>query len=104
MKYRRLPQFQRDWQALPAHERLLVKQWLKDTFLPAMERYAAQPEDFVWPKALRVERLQATPGVYAVTWSFSGPDGRATFHFETVDGEPYLVWRRIGHHDIYREP
>jgi hypothetical protein len=43
--------------------------------------------------------------IYSVTWSFSSPDGRATFHVEKADdGEPLLVWRRIGNHDIYEKP
>jgi len=39
-----------------------------------------------------------------MTWSFSGPDGRATFEFVTIDGQPGIRWRRIGCHDIYRSP
>ncbi|MDR2567672.1 MAG: hypothetical protein LBC97_16790, partial [Bifidobacteriaceae bacterium] len=75
MKYRKLPQFQRDWRSLPARERALVKAWLRDEFLPAAA---------AWPKNLRFEGITSAPGVYAVTWSFAGPDGRATFHFEEI--------------------
>ncbi|MDR1806869.1 MAG: hypothetical protein LBR33_02975 [Propionibacteriaceae bacterium] len=104
MKFRRLPQFERDWAALPPAERDLVKQWLRESLLPAVDGYAADPVRFTWPKKLRFESIQGAPGVYAVTWSFSGPDGRATFHFEESDGDRRLVWRRIGHHDIYTTP
>jgi hypothetical protein len=32
-------------------------------------------------------------------------DARATFHLErTADGEPLLVWRRIGYYSIYQRP
>jgi hypothetical protein len=39
-----------------------------------------------------------------VTWSFSGPDGRATFEFIGVEGELAIRWRRIGGHDVLRSP
>jgi hypothetical protein len=77
---------------------------MRDALFPALERYAADPAGFVWHARLRFERLDRAAGVCAVTWSFAGPDGRATFHFDTVDGEQRVVWRRIGHHDIYQNP
>jgi len=39
-----------------------------------------------------------------MTWSFAGPDGRATFELVEVDGEPAIRWRRIGDHRIFEEP
>ncbi len=104
MRYVRLPSFLADWNALPQSERTLVKQWLADVFLPAVAAYEADPTGFTWPRSLRFERLQHGHGICAITWSFSGPDGRATFEFSTRDCEPCLIWRRIGHHDIYRRP
>lgn len=100
MKYVRLPQFLADWQALSAGERAMVRQWLAEVFLPAIAAYELDPAGFVWPRSLRFERLSATDGICAVTWSFSGPDGRATFEFASIAGEPHLVWRRIGRHHI----
>jgi hypothetical protein len=57
---------------------------------------------------MRVHRL-SNSDIYTITWSFSSPDGRATFHLdededENDSGEPLLVWRRFGDHGIYREP
>lgn len=104
MKYVRLPAFLADWQELSPSERAFVKAWLAGTFLPAVAAYEADPAGFVWPRGLRFERLTASGGICAVTWSFSGPDGRATFQFSDLGGEPCLVWRRIGCHDIYRRP
>ncbi len=55
-------------------------------------------------RRLRVHRLSNSE-IYSLTWNFSSPDGRATFHLDkTSDGEPILVWRRIGDHGIYRQP
>ena len=34
------------------------------------------------------------------------PDGRATFAYgdEVVPGEPHIIWRRVGTHDVLSEP
>jgi hypothetical protein len=42
-----------------------------------------------------------TPIASLLTWNFASPDGHATFHLDkTDDGEPVLVWHRIGDHAI----
>jgi hypothetical protein len=50
-----------------------------------------------------VKKVKATPGVFELTWA---PDGRATWSYgdEKVPGEPHIVWRRIGSHDIFKNP
>lgn len=52
---------------------------------------------------LRVKRVQGSPGVWEMTWA---PDGRATFTYgdEVHSGEPHVIWRRVGTHDIFRRP
>jgi len=45
--------------------------------------------------------MQGAEGVWEMTWSFSGPHGRATFEFTRIDGEFAIRWRRIGLHVIY---
>lgn len=102
MKFRKLPQFESDYNRLSSDERAKFKEALA-IFIPACDGYAADPAGFVWPAALRFERLTSSRAL-AITWSFKGPDGRATFHFETVDGELRLVWRRVGRHKIYKDP
>lgn len=53
--------------------------------------------------SLRVKRVSTHPGVWEMSW---GPDDRATFQFgpEIFEGEPHVIWRRIGTHDIFRDP
>lgn len=53
--------------------------------------------------APRVKRVQGHSGVWEITWA---PDGRATFHCgtEVRPGEPHVVWRRIGRHEIFKRP
>jgi len=72
-------------------------------FIVAASAYESRPEQFVWPKSLRVEKLTGS-GVMAMTWSFSGPDGRATSYFEAVDGQMCVVWRCVSRHRINQQP
>lgn len=39
-----------------------------------------------------------------MTWGFSGPDGRATFEWVTIDGEFRVRGRRIGGHAVFKRP
>ena len=72
-------------------------------FHQACERFANDPATH-WPRSLRVKRVLGAPGVWEMTWSFAGPDGRATFEWIEVDGELAVLWRRIGGHEIVRQP
>ena len=55
---------------------------------------------------MRVGRVTGHRKVWEMTWSFTSPDGRATFHLDQDEagGELTLVWRRIGRHDIFKRP
>ena len=57
-----------------------------------------------FPAHLRVKPMQGAPGIYELTWSFAGPDGRATFEFIEIEGELALRWRRIGDDSIFDRP
>lgn len=103
MKYRTAAAFDRDIARLPAEHQQLFSAMVRDYFLPAIEAgsFTGKPP---WSARLRIHRLHGTD-VYTLTWSFSSPDGRATFHLTTDDvGDPVLVWRRIGAHRIYHQP
>lgn len=54
-------------------------------------------------KGLRVKRVQGTRDVWEMTFA---PDGRATWQYgeERQEGEPHVIWRRIGTHEIFRDP
>jgi len=103
VKYRSLESFRGDFSRLPAEHRAIFLSVLRTYFLPAIAAgsFGGTPP---WPKRLRVHRLSNSE-IYSLAWNFSSPDGRATFHLDkTSDGEPILVWRRIGDHGIYRQP
>lgn len=103
MKYTRAARFIADLRRLSPAERNVFRQVVVEQFVPAAERIAAEP-GAPWPKGLRVKRVQGAPGVWEMTWSFAGPDGRATFEWIGVDGEPAIRWRRVGAHAIFSEP
>lgn len=54
-------------------------------------------------KGLRVKGVKGAAGVFELTWA---DDGRATFQYgEPVrEGEAHIVWRRVGTHDIFKQP
>ena len=101
MKYVVLDSFRADYRRLPDAERALFRAVLSD-FNAACDRYAADPS-MPWPASLRVKSVENAPGVWEMTWSFSGPDGRATFEWVQFEGEPAVRWRRIGGHAIFRK-
>jgi len=51
-----------------------------------------------------VKDVEGAPGVWEMTWSFAGPDGRATFEWIEIEGETASRWRRIGGHAILGAP
>jgi len=53
-------------------------------------------------KGLRVKGVKGLAGVFEMTWA---GDGRATFQYgEPVrQGQPHIIWRRIGTHDIFKQ-
>lgn len=95
--FERLPRFDREFRRIPRE--------LQRAFLAALPLFIAalrdRPPSF--SPALRVKRVQGTEGVWEVTFA---PDGRATFAYgdQVRSGEPHVIWRRIGHHDVLADP
>ena len=102
MRFERTERFKADWQRLSDEERLLFRSAV-DRFHTAAVGYRQGPQ-LGWPKALRVKPVHGAPGIWEMTWSFSGPDGRATFEWVDLAGEPAIRWRRIGGHEVFRKP
>lgn len=102
MKYERTPPFDRDVRRLKRAKRLdRFRKVVREDFLPAAERKVAKPGE-PWPRRLPVKDVEGHPGIWEMTWEW--PDGRATFEWMEVDGEPAIRWRRVGTHAIFREP
>jgi len=103
MRFVELPRFAREFRKLsPEARRRFIESFRE--FDAACDELLREPNGFEWPSLLRVEKLVGQRGIYAFTWSFARPDGRTTFEFMTIDGQPAVVLRRIGRHDIYKEP
>ena len=102
MKFEITRSFDRDYAGLSKAEQKLFRQALA-AFVPACDRFAANPSER-WPTSLRVKDVEGAPGIWEMTWSFSGPDGRATFEWIQIDGELGLRWRRVGGHRVLKQP
>ncbi len=52
---------------------------------------------------LRIKGVRGAAGIFEMTWA---DDGRATFEYgdSVVEGEPHIVWRRVGTHAVLRQP
>jgi hypothetical protein len=103
LKFERTPQFDADIRRLSQEEFETFRRVARDEFSPAADRYALDPSSR-WPARLRVKPVQGTRGILEMTWSFAGPDGRATFELVNVRGELRVRWRRIGGHKILKRP
>ena len=93
--YEAEPRFQVDFDRLTSTQR--------EAFLAAVAKFVADLKARRFRKGLRVKPVEGHPGVWEMTWA---ADGRATFTYgEPVrPGTPHIVWRRVGSHDIFRQP
>jgi len=103
MKYDTPASFWADFNRLKPEHQEIFKECVKRSFIPACAAYESDPTT-AWPRQLRVKPVVRAPGIFEMTWSFAGPDGRATFRFVTIDGQLHCQWRRIGGHGIFHNP
>ena len=103
MKFETTPAFDADVKRLKPEHRATFREALKTKFIPACAALEVDPAA-VWPQGLRVKSIQGAPGVLEMTWSFASPDGRATFELVTVDEQLRCRWRRVGDHDVFKDP
>jgi hypothetical protein len=76
----------------------------QDRFITAMKRMvpdarAGKP----FALDLRVKGVRSHPGILELTWA---DDGHGAFEYgsEQISGEKHIIWRRIGGHDIFKNP
>ena len=99
MRYRTTAGFDASLARLPREHRKLFIDAVRGHLVPAL---AADAHRGAIPRPTRL-RIHKIGEVYSLTWSFSGPDGRALFTISPdTDGEPLLTWLAIGYHDIYQ--
>lgn len=90
------PRFDRDWKHLTSDSRARFRRVVANEFVPDLTTG-------VFRAGLRVKGVEAAPNVFEMTWA---PDGRATFSYGSSQrpGEPHVIWRRIGTHEVFRDP
>ena len=89
------PRFERDVAKLTREQ---GAQWRR-----ALKVFVEAANTRQFPPHLRGKRLKSVPGVWEMSWA---DDGRATFEYgdEQRPGETHVYWRRIGTHDIFKNP
>jgi len=108
LRYERSDSFKSDYKRLSEEERRLFRDAVR-VFNDAADRVVAGQSN-TWPASLRVSGVQGAAGIFEMTWSFSGPDGRATWEWaaatdpESGERFPVVRWRRIGRHAVFKEP
>jgi len=108
VRFERTEPFKADYQRLSEDSRVKFRTAAR-AFNTAADRFLETKTSSSWPANLRVKAVANAPGVFEMTWSFSGPAGRATWEWTTAvdtDGRPWpaVRWRRLGSHRIFREP
>jgi hypothetical protein len=103
VKFETTPAFDGDYRRLKQEHAATFRDVVRERSGPACDAYARDPAT-PWPGSLRVKAVRNAPGVLEMTWSFAGPDGRATFELVTVEGELRCRWRRIGGHNVFTSP
>lgn len=85
--------FKKDFEDLNPADKDRFETAVKDKFVPDLATGTG------FRPGLRIKPVRGVPGVFEMTWA---PDGRATFQYgeEVIPGEPHVVWRRVGTHDI----
>ncbi len=101
MKHLEDDAFLADWDRLTPRERGLCVAAVRAINEAFERRQGGLPR---WPARLRVRRMSGHSSIFEMTWSFAGPDGRATFELVDLGGEPAIKWRRIGGHEIFTNP
>ena len=96
-RYSRTEQFRKDWADLDPADRARFRIVVRERFVPDLEAGQA------FRPGLRVKRVEGTRDVWEMTFA---PDGRATWEYaaDSAPGDPHVLWRRIGTHDVFRSP
>lgn len=90
-----LARFQADFDSLTGEQQA--------RFLNAVAEFVEDLRGGRFRKGLRVKGIKGASGIFEMTWA---DDGRATFEYgePVIEGEPHIVWRRVGTHAVFREP
>lgn len=92
--YERTARFDRDLALLGGDDRA--------RFREAVVKFVEDLRSASFRPGLRLRGVEGAPGMFEMTWA---PNGRATFQYGPARGDGrHVIWRRVGTHDIFREP
>ncbi len=108
MRFERTEFFKADYKKLSDNQREKFRVGAR-AFNSACDSFVESKGNAAWPSTLRVKPVVNAPGVFEMTWSFKGPDGRATWEWTSVPDAhgqlaPAVRWRRLGSHQIVKKP
>jgi len=108
LRFERTDVFKADYRRLSNANKARFRSAARE-FNQACDQFLVANDPSTWPAKLRVKSVANAPGVFEMTWSFNGPDGRATWEWRTVidhkgEQHPAVLWRRLGDHKIFRSP
>lgn len=96
--------FWNDYNRMSGHDQALFKQ-ARDEFIRVLREWqnAGRPGVPRFPKSLGIRPMVHRRGVMELAWA---PDGRCTWQYSTPQrpGRLHIIWRRIGSHEIYKDP
>jgi hypothetical protein len=105
VRFERTESFKADYRRLTKEEQGIFRAAALE-FSAACDRHVNSRTPF--PGKFRAKDVKGAKGVLEMTWSFAGPDGRATWEWTTVivGGATYpaVLWRRVGSHRIFSNP
>lgn len=93
-----------EWEAMFGREFAGLDRSSQAAFLAAVGQFVEDLTAGRSPRrGLRVKGVKGHAGIFELTWA---DDGRATFAYgdERVQGQPHVIWRRVGTHAIFRRP
>ena len=93
-----------EWEVVFGREFAGLDRDSQAAFLAAVAQFVADLAAGRSPRpGLRVKGVRGHSGVFEMSWA---EDGRATFACgdERIQGQPHIVWRRVGTHAIFRRP
>jgi len=95
--YEQEGQFANDYRNLTPQQRIAFLTAVRQVVADLRAKRGFRP-------SLRIKGVQGHGGIFEMTWEMA--DGRATFRYgsEQRPGEPHIIWRRVGGHDIFRNP
>ena len=105
MRFERTESFKADFRRLTKEEQEMFRTASLE-FSGACDRRGNSRAAFL--AKFRAKDVEGAKGVLEMTWSFAGPDRRATWEWTTVtvDGvtRSTVMWRRVGSHRIFSNP